>query len=87
MATEDILALMIEERDKLNAAIQALSSLAVPGKRVKKSVSDPAFAALPLGKRKRKRKLSAAGRKAISEAAKKRWAALKANAPRATKTK
>ena len=83
MATEEILALMIAERDKLNAAIQALTTLAVPDKNVKGSASGPAVAALPQGKRKRKRKLSAAGRKAISEAAKKRWAALKAKAPRA----
>jgi hypothetical protein len=77
METEEIVALLVAERNRLNAAIQALQG---PTKRRGRSpmikVSAPAVSApSPV---RRKRKLSAAGRKAIAEAAKRRWAAIKA---------
>lgn len=64
MQTEQIVALLIAERDRLSSAIAALQG---PRKAVP-AASAPA----------RKRRLSAAGRKAIAEAARKRWAAIKA---------
>jgi hypothetical protein len=91
--TEQIVQLLIAERDRLQGAIDALQGPTKrrgrpPGsvrKKVATSVVDlsadnvpdwvkPAAAkALPP-----KRKLSAAGRKAIADAAKKRWALIKA---------
>jgi hypothetical protein len=78
MPTDQILALLITERDKLNRAIEALG--ATTGKRrgrPPRTRNTPvrARAAAPA---KPKRKLSAAGRKAIVEAARKRWALIKA---------
>jgi hypothetical protein len=67
MAREQILALLLAERDKLNRAIEALGG--------------PKRRGRPFGMRnvpKRKRTLSAAGRKAIADAARKRWAAIRA---------
>ncbi len=63
MTTDYILSLLVAERDKLSAAIEALQS----GTRVAEAA--PAAQA--------KRKLSAAGRRAIIAGTKKRWAALK----------
>jgi hypothetical protein len=71
MAIDHILALLISERDKLTAAIEALQEQA-PGpdrKAVAPSVEQDS---------KPKRKLSAAGRRAIIAGTKKRWAAIKA---------
>jgi GNAT superfamily N-acetyltransferase len=80
MQNEQIVALLIAERDRLSRAIDALQG---PAKRIgrppvlaKRRVraaapSRPAPVA-------RKRTMSAAGRKAIAEAAKRRWAAIKA---------
>jgi hypothetical protein len=77
MSIEQIVALLVAERDRLDAAIQALQG---PTKRrgrplaikvVTAAVSAPA----PV---QRKRKMSAAGRKAIADAVKRRWAAVKA---------
>ncbi|HTB14366.1 MAG TPA: hypothetical protein VK752_22505 [Bryobacteraceae bacterium] len=82
MATDHILSLLISERDKLTKAIEALQSTATPGPgrgTVRPSVeqdSKPAETAGP--KARAKRKLSAAGRRAIIEGTKKRWAAIKA---------
>ncbi len=75
MATDHILALLISERDKLTGAIEALQGLTTtertpiqPDTKPRETVSSTA----PV-----KRKLSAAGRRAIIAAAKKRWAAVK----------
>jgi hypothetical protein len=63
MPTEHILALLIEERNKLNAAIKALGH-------------DGPFPMKPSPTGKRK--VSAASRKKMAAAQKKRWAAKKA---------
>ena len=67
MPKEQILALLLAERDKLNRAIEALGG-------PKRRGRPPGTRNVP----KRKRTLSAAGRKAIADAARKRWAAIKA---------
>jgi hypothetical protein len=76
MQTEQIVALLIAERDRLSRAIDALQGPATRLGRPPKA-SPPAIskAAAPIA---RKRTMSAAGRKAIAEAARKRWAAIKA---------
>jgi hypothetical protein len=91
MPTEHILSLLISERDKLNRAIEALGEPVKrrgrPAKKAPVSTFDynapnvpdwmkPA-SAKPLAKKKRT--LSAAGRKAIVSAAKKRWALIKSS--------
>ena len=69
MSVENILAQLMIERAKINAAIKALSTIAST-----KSVPDAPAGA---GKRKR-RKLSAEARKRIADAQRKRWAAQEA---------
>jgi len=64
-----ILNAMKEERDRLNAAIQALEGRA-PGRRSAGVVGRPP-------KRRGRRRLSPAARRRISEAAKARWAKAK----------
>jgi hypothetical protein len=86
MATDHILALLIGERDKLTAAIEALhgptTTEKAPGpgrKAVLPSVeqdSKPPASVDPTAPAKRK--MSAAGRRAIVAATKKRWAAIRA---------
>jgi hypothetical protein len=86
MATDQILALLISERDKLTAAIEALQGPTItkktpgPGRkavlRSVEPVSKPPETVGPTAPVKRK--LSAAGRRAIIAATKKRWAAIKA---------
>jgi len=76
MQTEQIVALLIQERNRLDAAIQALQYGTKrrgrpPGNKASAAIDAPTSG-------KRKRKLSAAGRKAISDAAKRRWAAIRA---------
>jgi hypothetical protein len=73
MPTDHILSLLIAEREKLNAAIEALQG---PAK--KPVVADSASAGGGGGKAAAKRKVSAAARKRMAEAQKKRWAAIKA---------
>jgi hypothetical protein len=77
MSSEHIVSLLIEERDRLDAAIRALqgsSPVKRAGRpRLKRAAVDGAAPAAP-----KKRVLSAAGRKAIAAAAKKRWALIKA---------
>jgi hypothetical protein len=77
MQTEQIVALLVAERNRLDAAIQALQGPAKHrGRPPVTKVSAPAVSASsPYA---RKRKISAAGRKAMADAAKKRWAAIKA---------
>jgi hypothetical protein len=77
--TEQIVALLIAERDRLEAAIQALQGTTKPVGRPPRATVPAVQAAVPVA---RKRKMSAAGRKAIAEAARRRWAAIKvAKAP------
>src|SRR5271154_2612306 len=75
MQTEQIVALLVAERNRLDAAIQALQGpVKRRGRPPAKKASTPATPA-PL---KRKRTMTAVGRKAIANAARKRWAAIKA---------
>jgi hypothetical protein len=86
MATDHILALLVSERDKLTAAIEALqgptTTEETPGlgrKVVLPSVeqdSNPPASVVPTAPAKRK--MSAAGRRAIIAGTKKRWAAIRA---------
>jgi hypothetical protein len=69
MPTDHIVALLIAERDKLNAAIDALQGLA---KKPAATATEPTATA------PKKRKVSAAARKRMAEGQKKRWAAIKA---------
>ena len=80
MQTEQIVAFLIAERNRLDAAIQALEG---PVKRrgrppAKKAPAATVAAPAPAPVAPPKRTLSAAGRKAIAEGARKRWAAIKA---------
>ena len=92
METEQIVALLIVERDRLARAIEALQGSAKrrgrpPGSTRKgvilqsgdqttaKVASTPAAEPVPV---RHKRRLSAAGRQAIADGARKRWAAIKA---------
>jgi hypothetical protein len=86
MATDHILALLISERDKLTEAIEALQSPTTtektpgPGRKaVTPSVEQDSKPEEPVGPTApAKRKMSAAGRRAIIAGTKKRWAAIKA---------
>ena len=88
MSTENIVALLIEERDRLNRAIEILGGTGTvvkrrgrpPGKKADapaeaSSESTPVEPGAAPGKKKRR--MSAAARKRISEAQKKRWAAVR----------
>ena len=93
MQTEEIVQLLIAERDRLQGAIDALQGSVKrrgrpPGSGRKKAAGasfDPTADNVPDWVKPAsakasppKRKLSAAGRKAIADAAKKRWALIKA---------
>jgi hypothetical protein len=80
MTTDHILAVLLIERDKLTAAIKALQGPPGPGRKavlpsVEQDSKPPASVGptVPV-----KRKMSAAGRRAIIAGTKKRWAAIKA---------
>jgi GNAT superfamily N-acetyltransferase len=78
MPTEQIVALLIAERNRLDAAVQALQG---PVKRRGRPPGSKVSAPVVSGRAtvKRKRRLSAAGRKAIVEATRRRRAAVKAS--------
>jgi hypothetical protein len=86
MATDHILSLLISERDKLNGAIEALQGSTTtekhpgPGRKAAPpSVEqDSKLPATASPTKPAKRKLSAAGKRAIIAATKKRWADIKA---------
>jgi hypothetical protein len=81
MQTEQIVALLIAERDRLSRAIDALQGGAKrQGRpsRLARVAANPNVASAAAPSAKPKRKMSAAGRKAIAEAARRRWAAIKA---------
>ena len=93
MATDDIVALLIAERDKLNRAIEALQG---PIKRrgrppknplaVTTSSADPTpLTAAPAPAKRKKRRFSAAQREAAAERMRQRWAAKKKAAAKTTK--
>jgi len=77
MPKEQIIAILVAERDRLSRAIEALQGSTKgrgrPSKAETTATKTQAKAAAG-----RKRKLSAAGRKAIAEAARRRWAAIRA---------
>jgi hypothetical protein len=77
MQMKQIVALLVAERNRFDAAIQALRGSAKQGGSPsgKKAAAPAVVGASPVA---RKRKLSAAGRKAIAEAARRRWAGIKA---------
>jgi hypothetical protein len=71
MPTEHIVALLIEERDKLNRAIKALQGPTKPrGRQLPAIESDTT--------KPKKRHVSAASRRKMAAAQKKRWAAVAA---------
>jgi len=67
--------LLIAERNRLDVAIQALQGTVKRRGRPPKASTTATPAPAPV---QRKRTMSAAGRKAIADAARKRWAAVKA---------
>jgi hypothetical protein len=72
MPTDNIFALLIAERDKLNAAIDALQGASKPATPKKPIAIETAVPAAP-----KKRHVSAAARKRMAEGQKKRWATIK----------
>ena len=78
MPIEQILALLIAERDKLNRAIEALQGPAKRRGRPPKSPSAPSVAvASPAPLKKKRRQFSPAQREAAAERMRQRWAARK----------
>jgi hypothetical protein len=73
MPTEHILSLLIQERDRLNRAIEVLQG---PAKRRGRPPKNRALIVAPAAPKKRKA-FSAATRRKMALAQKKRWAALK----------
>jgi hypothetical protein len=79
---EQIVAMLVQERDRLNRAIEALGGTTKkrrgrpPGSTNKKSVASPneVNSSAPA----KRKGMSAAGRKAIADAARKRWKLIKA---------
>jgi hypothetical protein len=80
MPTEQIVALLVSERDRLSRAIEALQGPTKrrgrPPKSADRIVAGDAVNGVKAPAAKRE--LSAAGRKAIADAARRRWAAIKA---------
>jgi hypothetical protein len=75
MPIDQILPLLIAERDKLNRAIEALQGPTKrPGRPPKKTIGIETSAAAP-----KKRQVSAAARRRMAEGQRKRWAAIKAS--------
>ncbi|HUA86732.1 MAG TPA: hypothetical protein VMB85_22905 [Bryobacteraceae bacterium] len=78
MDTRQIVALLIAERDRLSRAIEALQgSSRRRGQRPAVASTNAAPAAAPVKPAVKKRRISAAGRKAIAGAARRRWAAVR----------
>jgi len=76
MASEHIMALLIQERDRLNHAIDALQG---PVKRRGRPLKNPLVANEPgTTEPRKKRHLSAASRRRMALGQKRRWAAVKA---------
>jgi len=87
MPTENIVALLIAERDKLNRAIEALRG---PTKRRGRPPKNPAEvappAAVPVRAKRKRRKFTAAQRKQQAEKMRQYWAAKKKAAAKVQKT-
>jgi len=78
MPTEHILALLIEERDKLNRAIEALQGPTKrPGRPPKNSLNSPASSEPAQPAKKKRRTFTAAQRKQQAARMKAYWAAKK----------
>jgi hypothetical protein len=75
MPTEHILALLIVERDRLNRAIDALQG---PPKRTGRPSKNQVLGIESDSTKPKKRHVSAAARRRMAIAQKKRWAAVKA---------
>jgi hypothetical protein len=75
MRIEQIVALLIQERDRIETAIQALDG--VP-KRGRPADNSHGSSEMSRGEPKKRRHVSAAARKKMADAQKRRWAALKA---------
>jgi hypothetical protein len=81
MQSDQIVSLLIAERDRLSRAIEALQGPAKRRGRPPGAGTKPVSAATPpspAAPKPVKRRLSAAGRKAIADAARRRWALIKA---------
>jgi hypothetical protein len=82
MQTEHIVALLIQERDRLSRAIEALQGPVKRRGRPPRNVVSPAPAGLPdageAAPPKKRKPFSAATKRKMRLAQKKRWAALKA---------
>jgi hypothetical protein len=76
--TDQIVQLLIAERDKLNRAIEALQGSAGKRRGRPPGTTNKKHTVAQVVPAPHKRTLSAAGRKAIVEAARKRWAAIRA---------
>ena len=78
MADDNILSLLIAEREKLNRAIEALlPDVGSTGSRIAPSAQKPAAMATDrAAAAPKKRKVSVATRKRMAEGQKKRWAAI-----------
>jgi hypothetical protein len=85
MQTEQILALLIAERDKLSLAIQALQGPSKRRGRPPKNSVDGAVAALTSAPIKKRRTFSVAQRKAAAERMRQRWAAKRKTAAKTPK--
>ena len=77
--TEQIVALLVAERDRLSRAIDALQDGATRRVRPRLSIStDDAVNSPVTNSVPKKRRISAAGRKRIAEGARRRWASIRA---------
>lgn len=77
MPNEQIVAILVAERDRLSRAIEALQGSTKRRGRQSEAETTPTKTQAKAAAG-RKRKLSAAGREAIAEAARRRWAAIRA---------
>jgi hypothetical protein len=86
MEITQIVALLVEERDRLTSAIEALQG---PRKRIGRPPKNPLATviptAVPAPAKKKRRKFSAAQREAAAERMRQRWAAKKKAAAKTTK--
>jgi hypothetical protein len=71
MTSEQILALLIEERDRVNAALESLRGPAKRGP-ARQATQIEAVTTAPV---KKKRYITASGKRRMAEAQKRRWAA------------
>ena len=79
METEQIVSLLVAERDRISRAIEALQGPAPRGRPRATPSTNTAPAPSASAPIPKKRRVSAAGRKAIAEAARRRWATIKAS--------